>query len=145
MQRTDVVDDEFDESVRCLVKFLPHPFCAYNSSFEESWLGVKFELDLFKRWKLLSEKMDNQGTHSRWPSLSDLIAGPYAAIGKSDILGLEVPVAWSDHLKTRDFRLLRRIVDHNYFDLLRDCSLLLWDDASMLALLPTLIHQSGFT
>lgn len=141
LQRTDVVDDEFDESVRCLVKFLPRPFCAYNSGFEESWLGVKFDHDLFERWRQLSEKMDDGGIRTQWPSLMELMAGPYATLGTHDILGHQVPLLWNDYLQTRDSDILMKISDHNYFDLLRDCCLLIWDHRSMLEALSALLRE----
>ena len=141
LQKTDVTDREFDDSVRCLVKFLPRPFCAFNSRFEESWLGLKFDLDLFERWKQVSEKMSNQGIPSRWPSLKELIPGPYSALGANDVLGHQVPLVWREYLGSRDSSLLTKIIDHNYFDLLRDCCLLIWDDRSMLEVMTALLRE----
>ncbi|NWG08807.1 MAG: ribonuclease H-like domain-containing protein [Nitrososphaerales archaeon] len=130
-QKTEQGDDyEFDSIVRSALKLLPRPFFAYNSDFETSWLGVRFELDLMIKWKRLTEDLKgNSNFIKKWPRLSELISIPYEYYrGKVENSGSEIVKLWKMYLKTRDKLNLLRIIYHNKYDLIRECCLLLWDE-----------------
>jgi len=43
-----------------LLKELPRPFMAYNKSFEERWLKIKFDIDLMKPWENLAKSIPDK-------------------------------------------------------------------------------------
>ncbi|RLJ06934.1 MAG: hypothetical protein DRP12_03195, partial [Candidatus Aenigmatarchaeota archaeon] len=77
-QRTDPSErgrDIFNRFIRSALQTLPRPFHAYNCSFEERWLGVRFSHDLMAKWR---EKSDKGRQKLKWPKVSELISLPHS-------------------------------------------------------------------
>ena len=162
-QRTDPSPEgyeAFKQAVSRWHSFLPRPYHAYNSSFEQDWLGTSFDHDLFQKWRGLAERCKRPGsswcnqhgwvqmgqsqagscpvcgkpTHQRpkWPSLEELISMPHKYFGTEvESRGREVPLIWQRYAQTGDRRLLLKIIYHNLYDLIRSSCLLLWDETAI--------------
>lgn len=142
---------EFDSLVRSAFNFLPRPYYAFHAEFETSWLGIKFDHDLFKKWSSFADRHKkcekhgwklvkpeewncpscNQPFRSRlkWPKLSELVSMPHAYYGTEiEATGEEIPLVWNEFRKTGEQALLLKIIYHNVYDLIRSACLILWDE-----------------
>jgi len=154
-QRTDPTPEglkRFERFVSRSFDFLPRPYCAYKSEFEEAFLKVKIDHDLFKKWSeyadlyrecskhgwfIVSRAVDEGcpkcGEHStirmKWPKLAELITMPHEYFETSlEADGEDVPDIWREYVKTREKSFLLGIIYHNLYDLLRSACLILWDE-----------------
>jgi hypothetical protein len=146
---------EFRKMISDTMRFLPRPFYAYNSSFEESWLKTKFDIDLMDNWKKMTQRVRKPGykwcrkhrwvkaedsqcpycghdlkNEPKWPRAEELVSLPHKYFGiEIEAMGHDVPVLWEEFKQTGDRELLNKVVYHNLYDLLRESCLLLWDES----------------
>ncbi len=142
LQRTDCSEKgrlEFEKIVNDSLDMLPRPFYAYNSSFEEEWLGTKIDHDLMAKWKILA---DTSG--KKWPKASELTKMPHEYYEISvEATGKEIPGIWEKYCKDGNPSHLDKIVYHNLYDLIRESGLLLWDETAAEVLSKIIIEEKN--
>ncbi len=153
-----------------MLSVLPRPYFSYNKSFEEKWLGIKFDHDMMSKWKILCEQVKKPNhrwcrvhrwvkTNSKglcpecgsqlsdrikWPSSAELISLPHAYFFQSDIDGKEVPEIWKKFARTQKRNLLELIIFHNFNDLVRDYCLYAWDETVAILIGDKLKESAAF-
>jgi hypothetical protein len=126
IQRTDATekgDADFRKYIYGWAKFLPTPFYAYNARFEKEWLGIRF-YDLMEKWRALSKRL-----RVKYPKLHELVSVPHGYFGVKSEVGRSIPAIWEEYKGTGETSILAEIVVKNFYDLLREATLLLYDSA----------------
>jgi DNA polymerase III epsilon subunit-like protein len=101
--------------------FLPHPYMAYNKSFEERWLRFKIDYDLWGRWKELGTEIG-----AKWPGLRELVPSLFEYFDP-ELHRQNIPSLWEKYVKDDNEDALMEIVAHNLEDLMKSYYLYIWD------------------
>lgn len=138
-QRTDLTEEgkeKFEKGIKKAFFFYPRPYYAYNCSFEEQWLGIKFDHDLMEKWRKEAESVvGDNGRRLKWPKVSELISLPHEYFKiKAEATGREIPEIWQKYKDTGKEEFLAHIINHNLYDLIRESCLMLWDETIAKAL-----------
>jgi len=75
----------------------------------------------------------------KWPKLEELISMPhnYYKI-EIESPGREIPEIWKKYKKSKDEKILLRVIYHNLYDLIRSSCLILWDETILSLIADTL-------
>jgi hypothetical protein len=125
LNRSTESAEEYNRTLRGVVKDLPKPLYAFNIQFERDWiwakLGIRIEgLDLFAPW---ARQAEAKGL--KWPKLDELVSEPEVYFDEPLYSGRDVPTLWKVYRMTGNEELLDLIVRHNQSDLLRELYLLI--------------------
>jgi len=118
----------FYSEVRRIMRELPMPYYAYNAAFDRGIMEIELGIHVNpKRFICLQDPWRSKAEKRRmkWPKLDELISEPAEYFNEPRVRGEDVPRLWKEFLREGTDSPIRKIMQHNLSDLLREAVLLL--------------------